>query len=255
MEGFIRRIFSRINAMAHCKNCRTQFDGGFCPNCGQKDIDLERPMSSLVGDVLKETIDLDGRASHTIRALFLRPGFLTNEFLAGRRRMYTPPLRLYLVLSVTFFVLVAWLAGQGVLLDPSQATAADAASQEQFLSNDLPRMMFVLLPIFALLMKVVFFRRLYFDHIIFSIHLHSAAYVVLALMLPIEELANDYIFLMIAQVILLFGFIAYFIVAVRRVYEAGWVVSILKSLLVLFGYMVVVSVAIERSSSFLIIAD
>jgi hypothetical protein len=40
-------------------------------------------------------------------ALFFKPGFLTREFLAGRRMSYLPPLRLYLVLSVLFFLIAA----------------------------------------------------------------------------------------------------------------------------------------------------
>jgi hypothetical protein len=38
-------------------------------------------------------------------ALLFKPGFLTREFLAGKRVRYLPPLRLYLVLSVLFFVI------------------------------------------------------------------------------------------------------------------------------------------------------
>ena len=212
-------------------------------------------MSALVADVLKETFDLDGRASRTVQALLLQPGFLTNEFLAGRRKSYTPPLRLYLVVSVSFFILVAWLAGRGVLLDPGVTEDADAASQAQFLSNELPRLMFVLLPIFALLLKIAFRQRLYFDHIIFSLHLHCAAYIVLAPMLPIEELANEYWFLLVAQVILLIGFVSYFIASVRRVYRASWFITGIKSIVVLFGYMLVVSGTIEASSTLLILAD
>jgi hypothetical protein len=38
--------------------------------------------------------------------LMFKPGFLTREFLAGRRARYLPPLRLYLVLSVVFFLAI-----------------------------------------------------------------------------------------------------------------------------------------------------
>jgi len=40
----------------------------------------------LIGDVVKETFELDGRAALTVKTLFRRPGMLTYEFLAGRRR-------------------------------------------------------------------------------------------------------------------------------------------------------------------------
>jgi len=177
--------------MTQCRNCRETFDGAYCPNCGQRDIDLARPISELVGEVLKETFEIDGRALRTIRTLFLQPGLLTREFLAGRRRFYTSPIRLYLLISVTFFVLISWLASQGVLLMPELDPTQDAANQARFMSNELPRLMFVLLPIFAVLLKIVFPRRLFLDHIIFSIHLHSAAYIALALLLPLERMADE----------------------------------------------------------------
>ncbi|MBV8405773.1 MAG: DUF3667 domain-containing protein, partial [Gammaproteobacteria bacterium] len=40
----------------------------------------------------------------TLGALLLRPGYLTREFLAGRRARYLPPVRLYLVISLLFFL-------------------------------------------------------------------------------------------------------------------------------------------------------
>ena len=241
--------------MTECQNCQTPLAGDYCGNCGQRNVDLEQPIWSLVADVIKETFEVDGRAWLTIKTLFRRPGTLTSEFLAGRRRRYTPPLRLYLVTSISFFVLVAWLAQSGVLLEPGQDPKFDAAVQAQFLSDDLPRLMFVLLPVFALLLKVVYFRRLYFDHLIFSIHLHTAGYLVLALMLLLEDFADKNVGLMIAQFVPLAYFLAHFVIAVQRVYGSNWLVAALRSAAVLFGYLIVVSVAIENTSNFLIIAD
>ena len=241
--------------MPHCKNCQTSLDNVYCPTCGQRDVNLERPIWSLIGDVVKETLEIDGRTALTVKTLFRYPGMLTSEFLAGRRRTYTSPLRLYLVISISFFVLVTWLAQSGMLLEPGQDPGFDAAVQARFLSDDLPRLMFVLLPVFALLLKVVYLNRLYFDHLIFSLHLHSAAYVILAMMMPLEELANRHVVLMILQVALFVYFLAHFVIAVRRVYRSGWLAVAFKSTAVLFAYMIVVSVVIENTSDFLIIAD
>ncbi len=241
--------------MNECRNCQAPLGGEYCGSCGQRNVDLERPIWGLMADVIKETFEVDGRAWRTVRMLFRHPGKLTGEFLEGRRRTYTSPLRLYLVTSISFFVFVAWLAQSGFLLDPGQDPVFDAAVQARFLSDDLPRLMFVLLPVFALLMKAAYFRRLYFDHLIFSIHLHTAAYVILALMMPLEEMANELVGLAIAQFALLVYFLAYFAIAVRRVYRSRWWVTVLKSTAVLFGYMILVSIAIENTSTFLIIAD
>ncbi|MDH3751624.1 MAG: DUF3667 domain-containing protein [Gammaproteobacteria bacterium] len=244
-----------IEKMTQCKNCDSRFTGSFCSACGQKDIDLERPFSELVRNILNETFDLDGRSWRTAKTLFRHPGLLTSEFLAGKRRSYTPPLRLYLFISVTFFILMAWVASQGILLEQGQVSGADAAVQARFMSDDLPRLMFVLLPVFALLLKALFFRRLYFDHLIFSVHVHCAAYVVLAFMVPMENVAGTYWAALAAQLILLSYLAVYMAVALRRVYTTSWIGAGVRTLAVLFGYMVLVSGLIEATSSFQIISD
>ena len=241
--------------MTDCRNCQAPLDGEYCGNCGQRNVDLERPIWSLLADVIKETFEVDGRAWLTLKTLFRHPGRLTAEFLAGRRRTYTSPLRLYLVTSISFFVFVAWLAQSGALLDPGQDPVFDSAVQARFLSDDLPRLMFVLLPVFALLMKLLYFRRLYFDHLIFSIHLHTAAYLVLAVMLPLEDVADRALIPRILQFALLGYFIAYFVIAVKRVYASSWWLAGLKSAGILFGYMIIVSIVIEETSNFVIVSD
>ena len=109
--------------------------------------------------------------------------------------------------------------------------------------------------VFALLIKALFWRRLYFDHLIFSVHLHSAAYVILALMLPLEQSAGEHWIPLVLQVIVLGYFLSYIVISLRRVYGASWLVSSAKSLAALAGYMVIVSIVIENTSSFLILAD
>ena len=238
-----------------CRNCGDVITGPFCSSCGQKDLNLERPLIELLGQVVKETFEVDGRAWRTAKALFRHPGLLTSEFLAGRRRLYTPPLRLYLFVSVSFFVLMAWAASAGVLLEPGQTVSDDAAVQARFMSEELPRLMFLLLPAFALLLKVVLWRRLYFDHLIFSVHLHCAAYVVMAVMVPLENIAGTFWPALAAQFILLIYIAAHMTVALRRVYASGWLGAAARTTAVLFAYMIVVSTLIEATSEFQIISD
>ncbi len=238
-----------------CRNCDNAITGLYCANCGQKDLDLERPFFELAGELIRETFDLDGRAWRTAKTLFRHPGLLTQAFLAGKRRLYTPPLRLYLFVSVTFFVVMAWAASTGVLLEPGQNLADDAATQARFMSDDLPRLMIVLLPVFALLLKAVLWQRLYFDHLIFSLHLHCAAYVVMAGMVPMENAAGTFWPALAAQFALLAYIAVYMTLALRRVYAIGWFGGATRTVAVLFAYMIVVSALVEATSDFQIISD
>jgi len=238
--------------MKHCKNCDARLEASFCPQCGQKDIDLERPVTELFSEMIRDAFDVDGRASRTLRTLICRPGVLTSEYLAGRRSRYSPPIRLYLVVSVLFFVLAAWSAGQGALLIEGQTLEEDAAGQARLFSDYLPRLMFVLLPAFALLLKAAFRQRLYVHHLIHSLHLHSAAYIVLALMIPLEQAAIRLWPALLVQLVLLTYLLASFVVSLRRVYCVSWPIAAGKASAVLFGYIVLVAGSFEAVSYLLL---
>jgi Protein of unknown function (DUF3667) len=91
-------------AASRCDNCGAAVSGRYCAACGQR---VEPPLHSLWHFTKVATEDLthaDSRLWRTLGALLFRPGYLTREFLAGRRARYLPPVRLYLVISVAFFL-------------------------------------------------------------------------------------------------------------------------------------------------------
>ena len=219
-------------------------DGAFCSDCGQRDVDPRRPMSRLVAELLEETFDVDGRLIRTLRVLFGTPGELTCQYLAGRRQRYTPPLRLYLVVSLLFFVAMSWAASRGVLLEAGETLDADAQKQARILGEVLPRLVFVLLPVFALLLKAAFPRRLYFDHIIYSLHFHCAAYAALAVMLPLDGVADRHWLPLVAQVVALAGLLGYLIVSLRRVYGVSWGRVVPAGLGIVVAYVALLTAAV-----------
>ncbi|MCZ4693419.1 DUF3667 domain-containing protein [Ancylomarina euxinus] len=90
-----------------CSNCDHPVDGKFCTNCGQSAKDFHRPFFSVVSESLGDALSLDNKFFHTIVPLFARPGYLTKEFMRGRRARYTPPFRLYLFLTFFAFLLLS----------------------------------------------------------------------------------------------------------------------------------------------------
>ena len=66
-----------------------------------------RPFIYFLQELLRVVFELDGRAYKTTFRLMTRPGFLTREYFAGRRVSYTPPLRLFLIISIGFFLIVS----------------------------------------------------------------------------------------------------------------------------------------------------
>ena len=83
-------------------------DGKYCVACGQRAQVRNLSIPSLAHDAIQDMANFDSRVWVTLRALLLKPGFLTNEFIHGRRTRYMPPFRLYLVLSLVFFVVLSF---------------------------------------------------------------------------------------------------------------------------------------------------
>jgi len=111
-EEFVRGAVSTEN----CLNCGEVLTGQHCSHCGQPARVRVLSLWGLVKDVIGDVLDADSRVWRTLRPLAFRPGLLTQEFLRGRRATYTPPFRMYLVLSLVFFVLanVGERAGEGL---------------------------------------------------------------------------------------------------------------------------------------------
>jgi hypothetical protein len=87
-----------------CQNCGTSLTGEYCHHCGQRRIaDDELSVSRFVHELRDEVVHLDFKTLRSLRAL-ARPGFLTAEYLEGRRRAYTSPLRLYFLCAALFFL-------------------------------------------------------------------------------------------------------------------------------------------------------
>lgn len=95
----------------HCANCGTVMTGEFCPACGQSRKSIERSFLALAGEALGDILQWDGRFMTTYRKLFSRPGRVARDYADGKRQSYTPPVRLYLVISLIFFALVT---GSGI---------------------------------------------------------------------------------------------------------------------------------------------
>ena len=97
-------------------NCGAPLHGTFCAACGQRVVPRNPTVRELAGDAWHELSGYDGRIMATIRGL-ARPGFLTREYLAGRRAHYLPPVRIYLIVSVIYFVIAASVPDEMAIRD------------------------------------------------------------------------------------------------------------------------------------------
>jgi hypothetical protein len=92
---------------SNCPNCGAPVVGNFCPECGQRIADVKIGVKPLFLDLLEDQFSLGSALPRTLKGLFLKPGFLTNEYLSLRIARYVAPFRLYLIASLIFFLLLS----------------------------------------------------------------------------------------------------------------------------------------------------
>ncbi len=223
-----------------CKNCETKLldDYQFCPRCGQESKEKVVTFKEFILDFLGDYFTFDSLIIRSFNPLLFNPGFLTNEFLAGRRVRYIPPLRMFIFISIIFFL---------ILGSVDNTLTLEKSEEEEFLDTFFsvwfPRLFFLLLPLFALFLFLLFRKpgRFYLMHFIFSIHFHAFTFVVLTVMV----ILIDYIFpssVFLSQwslMLTIFLLQTYLFIALRKVYEQKWMVTFFK--LIVLNVMYVIS--------------
>ncbi len=202
-----------------CLNCGSLIAGRYCQTCGQRHDPSVHTVSHFLREATEDLTHADSRVWRTLFALLFKPGFLSQQFFAGRRASYLPPVRLYLVVSILLFLLLALKPGPGgdlIRIDSDSGVSRNASTADckmaysgpwasqvqpalrasclkvvadngaglkQSFRHNVPRMMFVFLPLIALFMMLLYWRprRYYVEHLLFLIHNHAALYVIAGL--------------------------------------------------------------------------
>lgn len=93
--------------MSQCVTCGAALGGSFCSQCGEKVLHAEHDYSvrHFVEESAEGFLHLDSRFLRTLRLLLMRPGFLTAEFVSGRRVPYMKPISMFFVVALAFYLL------------------------------------------------------------------------------------------------------------------------------------------------------
>jgi hypothetical protein len=89
-----------------CLNCGTILEGKFCHNCGQENLQIKESFGHMMNHAISDYFHFDQQFFHTLKPLFFSPGKLTNEYMAGRRAQFLHPVKMYIFISLIYFVIV-----------------------------------------------------------------------------------------------------------------------------------------------------
>jgi len=219
----------------NCPNCEhpTSADQHYCSNCGQMQDDRTTSMKDFFHHFLGDYFTFDSKIFKSIQPLLFKPGFLTSEFIEGRRVRYITPLRLYIFISILFFLMLQWVA-------PEHDAGLDDGWDKYF-GVYLPRLFFGLLPLFALFLWMLFSRKKwsFVINFVFSLHFHAFLFLSGSLYLILSEGFERFGLFQFNQflvLVLAVWWLFYLLKAIKSVYQLTWLKAVFKFILLILLY-------------------
>jgi hypothetical protein len=117
--------------MPECLNCGAHLRGQYCWQCGQRAQNRLISLWELLREAFGDLFELDSRLWKTVVPLLARPGLLTYDYLQGRRARYMPPFRMYLVLSLLFFLVAFFNPREAFSIFYDPQTLAEAEEEDR----------------------------------------------------------------------------------------------------------------------------
>jgi hypothetical protein len=245
----------------HCANCGTELAGEYCQSCGQHLLDNPSlAIRPFIRQFTRELLHLDFKTVHTLVALF-RPGFLTKEFLDGRRARYLTPLRLYFLSAAIFFVAapsVGFSLEDMLQQDPEGLLKNLVTARAQARGMDMPLFaerfnlrvqtvytlsLSVSIVVAALLLRLLFRTHTLGAHLVFALHYVAFLYMGAIVIGAIEEAVSAPPLVVLAMLYAVL--IPYLFIAMRRVYGQSPTRTIFKVLV-----MCVVTFFVDNAVNF-----
>jgi hypothetical protein len=321
----------------NCLNCNRLVKGRFCHRCGQENIEPKESVWHLISHFFQDITHFDGKFFSSLKYLVTKPGFLSKQYMIGRRASYINPIRMYVFTSAIFFLIFFSffkIDSKSVVISDmngktfEQIAAMDSLTFDAFTKNinkedkkpalpmsregfkkyfdssvnagnfqftpthyetkaaydsalqsgkkkhnwferqlvyknieidekfkgrkkdiftafsnillhSLPQMLFILLPLFALLLKLLYIRRkdyYYVNHAIFSVHFYIFSFIAMLVMFGLSKLNSSlhWGFIRLIEVIIGFGIFFYLYKAMRNFYQQRRAKTIVKFFMLCF---------------------
>lgn len=89
-----------------CLNCGAEIHGHYCHICGQQNLEPKESAWALISHFVYDITHFDGKFFSSLKFLLFRPGFLSQEYMRGRRASYLNPIKMYVFTSAIFFIIM-----------------------------------------------------------------------------------------------------------------------------------------------------
>ncbi len=224
-----------------CLNCGSNQIGNYCQTCGQKVYSTKISLKIFLADAFESIFSLDNKLFKTLKDLFIYPGKVTSKYISGERIRYVYPVKLYIWISVLYFLIVTVIDTNRFFL----ININNLDGRESEFVDYLQYSMFLLLPVFGGIIKLVNWRKkkFYLEHLIFGLHLHVVWYSLSIFYAGSEYFLNNYEDVVwitfstdLIQTLSKVGVLVYLFFFQKRVYDDSWLISFFKTWVIIVLY-------------------
>jgi hypothetical protein len=241
--------------MIVCKNCTANFEGKFCPQCGQSATVHRYTLRHILHEFFHAFTHADKSIFALIKKILIAPGYLATDLFAGKRKKYFSLFTAFLIIATIAALSDSWThyfdyleeshkiqERQGVFFDAYKWSTKNAKFT-----------ILIFIPITAFLTWLLFRRQRcnFAEHFIFNTIVMSGFALMTSLVFHPAFAVFKYDITVGEYVIYLFH-IVYRTVANRQLFKERWVWTILKTLLmyilqiVLFWILLIAAILLVR---------
>lgn len=166
--------------MISCKNCETQFEGNFCPQCGQ-DAKTKRITTKDLGhDILHKLLPWDKGFLYTIRRLITDPGNMIREFIEGKRVKFHKPLSLIFIVLAFTLIFLTKDSFQGMVNQQSEEARQLQSAYLDFIMKNMSIVYLAMVPSIALFSFLLYRKYNYnfAEHMVMNLYLLAGSSIV-----------------------------------------------------------------------------
>jgi len=256
-------------AQVHCVGCGAAVTGRYCADCGERIEPHDYSMKHFFTEVLETTAHVDGRVFASFRSLLARPGQLTIDFLAGKRKTLMGPVQMFVVCNVLYFLFLPlalqlpftstlrmqtenrpWRAMATRMVDAKVSDRHETMEEYAVHFDEVAHLqghslVMLMVPLLAVGVWALHprARRYYAEHLVFAFYVMGFLLLWMTVVtVPVSQVyrlgvfsewwrPNGSMLEAALDLPIALGFLAYLAIASRRCYAGSWPASIARALL------------------------
>lgn len=178
-----------------CLNCGTDFEGHYCPNCGQKVFTTRFTTKRFITEFLETMTNLERGLWFTIIEMLKHPHVVINNYVNGKTRQYINPLRFIILVSAVVTLIASQFDLFGAIYSQPALNTGDQSQEFVLKVQEIMTNYFNLIIIFSVpciaIFSWLFYRKAkwsFGEHLILSTFIVSERQLLYAFIIPFQAM-------------------------------------------------------------------